>query len=100
MNEKRYKKKVELQQKLISRQAEQIDDLKSQVEALKIECTEKDNIINSVSVLKEELTQNVSDAKKYKNEFRELVQELRKMKDIINQEAYNGRWSIIKLLIK
>ncbi len=100
MNEKRYEKKIEFQNKLISRQSEQIETLKSEVEALKIECAEKDEIINSVSVLKKELTDSIEKVKKHENEYEGLIQELRKMKDIMNQNIYKGRWKIIKFLIK
>ena len=100
MGEKNFKKKIELQNKIISRQSEQIDDLKSQNEALKLECKKKDELIDSVSFLKDELSKNVEDAKKYKKEYKALIEELRKMKEIINQEVYKGKWWLIKLLIK
>lgn len=97
MNEK---KRLEFQQKMISRQSEQIESLKLQNEKLKLELQEKDEIINSVASLRDELTKNVAESKKYKEEFRELVQELRKMKEIVNQTVYKGRWRLIKFFIK
>lgn len=100
MNEKKIKKKIELQNKIILRQSEQIDDLKLQNEALKLECAKKDELIASVSFLKDELSKNVEDAKKYKEEYRALIEELRKMKEIIDREVYKGKWWLIKLLIK
>lgn len=100
MNEKRYKKKNEFQQRMISRQSEEIVDLKSQIEKLKLEIEEKDKIINSVSSLREELIKNVDNAKKQKEEFERLINEVRKMKDIVNNTVYKGRWKIIKYLLK
>lgn len=100
MNEKTYKKRLDFQQKMISRQSEQIELLKSQVEKLKLELKEKDKIIDSVTPLKNELIRNIEDAKKYKKESKKLIQELRKMKDIVNQEVYGGRWKLIKYLIR
>lgn len=100
MSEKKYKKRFEFQRKLISRQSEQIEELKSQINDLELECKRKDNLINSVSLLKDELTENVTEVKKYKNEYKKLIDELRKMKEIINQEVYKGRWWLIKFLIK
>jgi chromosome segregation ATPase len=102
MNEKkkRYQKKLDFQQKMIARQSDKIESLTSQIEALKLECERKDEIINSVTPLKEELTKNVNEIKKYKKEYRTLIEEARKMKNIINQEVYKNRWWLIKLLIK
>ena len=100
MNEKRYKRKFEFQKNIVSRQSEQIKTLKFQIEKLKLDIKEKDEIINSVAPLKNELSQNVAEIKKYKEQYRVLIDELRKMKEIINQEVYRGRWKIVKFLIK
>jgi len=100
MNEKKYKKKVELQEKMISRQSEQIENLNAQIARLKLVIEEKDNIINSISSLRDELIQKNRDIDKYRKEFKELIEELRKMKEILNQETYKGRWRLIKFLIK
>lgn len=100
MNEKKLNKKVELQEKLISRQSEQIEKLNVQIAKLKLEIEEKDNIINSVSSLRDELIQKNKDIDKYKEEYRVLIDELRKMKEILNQEVYKGRWWLVKFLIK
>lgn len=100
MNEKRYQKRFEFQQKMISRQSEQIEDLKFQIEKLKLELKEKDEIINSVTPLKEELSKELSKVKEYKKEYKKLMHEVRKMKDIINQKVYKGRWWLIKFFLK
>ena len=100
MNEKRYEKKIEVQQKVISRQSKQIEDLKLQVQKLKAELAEKDEIINSVVPLRDELTKNVVEVKGYKKEYKELVCELRKMKEVMDKEFFKGKWKFIKFLIK
>lgn len=100
MSEKKYKKKYEFQKKLILRQTEQIESLKNDVQRLEMECKEKDRIIHSVDSLRQELNENVETYKKLKNEYKDLIEELRKMKTIINQEVYRGRWKLIKFLIK
>lgn len=100
MNEKRLNKKIELQKKLISRQAEQIESLNSQVAKLTLEIENRDNIINSVSSLKDDLIQKNKDIDKCKEKYRVLIDELRKMKEILNQEVYKGRWWLVKFLIK
>ena len=100
MNEKKYKKRLEFQQKMISRQSEQIESLKSEIENLKLKYKEKDETINSVSNLRNELTENINEVKKHKEEYKSLIEELKKMKEIINQEVYRGRWRLVKFLIK
>lgn len=100
MSEKKYEKKIEFQQKMISRQSKQIEELESQVRNLKLEIEEKNKIINSTSSLRDEMAKNVADIKGYKIKYKELVDEVRKMKDGINQEVYKGRWWLVKLLIK
>lgn len=100
MNENKYKKKYELQKKLILRQSEQIDALKLQIEVLNKELKEKNEIINSTYSLRNEFKKGIDDARKYKEEYVKLIKELRKMKEIINQEVYKGKWSLVKFLIK
>lgn len=100
MNEKQYKKRLDFQQKIISRQSEQIESLKLEVEKLNFECQKKDDIINSVSSLKNDLTKDIEDIKKYKGEYKRLIEELRNMKKILNQDVYKGRWNLVKFLIK
>lgn len=94
------KRKFETQKKIISRQSKQIEFLKQQNEELKEQIEEKNNIINSVDSLRNELTNDIAEIKKYKKQYKILIEELRKMKAILNQEVYKGRWSLIKFLIK
>lgn len=100
MNEKGYKKRLDFQQKMISRQSEQIEDLKLQIEKQKLELEEKDEIINSVAHLREELSQNVAESKKYKEKYERLVDEVKLMKDILDREIFNNRWWLVRLLAK
>lgn len=104
MNEKKiknkYEKRLAFQQKMINRQSEQIEKLKSENEKLTLECQKKDELINSVTPLRNELTANINEVKKKKKEFNELIQEMKKMKSILNQKVFRGRWRLIKWLIK
>lgn len=100
MNEKKYKKKLESQNKIISRQSEQIESQNVQIAKLKLEIEEKDNMINSVASFKDELIQKNKDIDMYKKQLKELIDEVRKMKEILNQEVYKGKWWLVKLLIK
>lgn len=104
MNEKKYKNKYkkrnQFQQKMISRQSEQIERLKNENKKLTLECQKKDELINSVTPLRNELQQNVNEVKKQKKEFNKLIQEMKKMKSIMNRTVFRGRWRLIKWLIK
>lgn len=100
MNEKRYQKRLDFQQNIITRQSKQIENLKSQIVELKLECQEKDKIIDSVEHLRKELADNVNEIKQKKNEYQTLIKELKTMKNIINEEVYNGKWWLIRFLLK
>lgn len=100
MNEKKYQKRLNFQQNIITRQSKQIEDLKYQIEELRLECDKKDMIINSVEQLRKELTDNVNDIKQKKSEYEKLIKELKTMKNIINSEVYKGRWNLIRFLLK
>lgn len=102
MNEikNKYEKRFQFQQKMINRQSEQIDDLKIKIEKLEHQLKEKDEIINSVAPLRNELIQSVNEAKQYKEEYNKLIQDLKKMKGIVNEEVYRKRWWLIKLLLR
>lgn len=97
---KNYKRRYEFQQKTISRQTDEIEYLKSQIEKLKLQCEEKDKVINVVDSLREELTSDIAEVKKSKDEYNELVKELREMRNVINREVFKGRWRLVRLLIK
>ena len=100
MSEKDYKKRLEFQKKVISKKSEEIESLKLENEKLKMKLREKDELINSVSAMREELSQNVAEVKKYKEQYKSLIEELKKMKEIVNQEVYRGRWKIVRWIIK
>lgn len=106
MNEKKYKKRyekrLEFQQKIISRQSEQIEKSNSEIENLKNKLIEKDKIINSIEPMRKEMAENLKEQKRLKNEYKSLIDELKKMKEIVTQEVYKSswRWKLIKFLIK
>lgn len=100
MNGNSYKKRFEFQSKMITRQSEQIELLKLEVQKLEQKLKEKDEIITSVEPMRKEMAENIKEYKRLKNEYKKSVEELKKMKKIINQTVYKGRWKLIKFLIK
>lgn len=100
MSEKKYQKRLEFQQKIISRQSEQIESLKKQIKDLGLESEIKDELIKSVDSLRNDFVRDVDEVKRCKEEYKKLIQELKDMKKILNKEVYNGRWKLVKFLIK
>lgn len=100
MNEKNYKKRLDFQQKIISKKSEEVESLKLENEKLKQKLKEKDEIIASVEPMRKELAENFEEHKRLKREYQGLIQELRQMKKALNKEVFKNRWWIVKLLIK
>jgi Tfp pilus assembly protein PilO len=100
MNEKNYKKRFDFQQNIISNKSEEIKSLKLENEKLKQELKEKDEIIASVEHMRKEMTESVKEHKRLKDEYKNLIQELRIMKNSLNKEVFKNRWWLVKLLIK
>lgn len=95
-----YKRDYEFQKRINAKQAKKIESLELQVEKLKLQCEEKDKTIGSIDFLRNKLVEDVKEYKKLKNEYKELIQELRHMKSVMNQEFFKGRWKLVKFLIK
>ena len=105
MNEKKYKKnryekRLEFQQKMIARQSEQIDNLKAEIENLNNKLIEKDELINVIEPMRKEMAENLKEQKRLKEEYKSLIDELKQMKNIFNEEVYKNRWWLVKWLVK
>lgn len=100
MNEKNIRKRLDFQQKLISKKSEEIESLKLENEKLKQKLKEKNEAMTSVESMREEMAESLKEHKRLKNEYTKLIQELRQMKKIMNKEVYKNRWWLIKFLIK
>lgn len=95
-----YKRDYEFQKKLNEKQLKEIESLKLEVEKLKAQCEEKDKIINSVDSLRVEMTQYKDAIKNKRKEYDELIDDLKKMRKVMNEEFFKGRWRLVKFLIK
>ena len=100
LSEEKLKKRLEFRQKIISRQSEQIDGLKKEIEELKLIIEEKDKTIKSVEPLRKELADNINDIKQQRKKYEALVKELKTMKNIINEDVYKKRWWLVKYFLK
>ena len=99
-NSTKSQKKQDIKSKIIKRQADEIKSLEEEVANLKAACEEKDKIIDSVSPLREELQSLIDEAKSKMVDYDNGVEEVKRMKKIFDEELFNGKWSLVKLLIK
>lgn len=102
MNKKYVKKKQknDLKNQIIKRQINEIDNFKRTIYELEISCREKDEIINSINVLRDDLLSTIDDLKAKGEKYDKLIAELKEMKKVMNQTVFKGRWKIIRLLLK
>ena len=74
--------------------------MKLENEKLNQKLKEKDEIIASIEPMRKEMIESIKEHQRMQNEYRDLVQELRQMKKIMNVTVYKGRWRLVKWLIK
>lgn len=100
MNEKTFERKVEIKDKIIKRQIVEIDRLKKNVSTLEVSCEKKEKLINSFETLRTEMENTVNGLKEKENEYDVLIEDLKKMRSVMNKTVFKGRWRLIKLLLK
>ena len=86
--------------RIIQKQSKEIKRLKMEILKLEKKCSEKDDVINSVSSLKQELADIAKELKTKRNEYDNLIKELKTMKSVMNQRVFKGKWRLVRLLIK
>ena len=94
------KRRSEFKDKIIEKKNGEIEVLKELIEELQLECAEKDELVNSVDKFHNELRQIIKELRAKSKEYDELIKEIREMKNGMNKIVYNGRWKIIKWLLK
>lgn len=85
---------------IIKYQSDEIKSLKRQINELNISNQKKDELINSVDGFQKELDNIVADLRAKKEEYNELINEVKTMRSVFNEEVFKGRWNIIKWLLK
>lgn len=104
-------RKSDVKDRTITRQAKEIESLKTEISKLEAMCDEKDEIIKakenesiefaaSIEFLRSELNASLDELKQKSKEYDENLAEIKKMKKVFNQELFKGRWKLVKLLIK
>lgn len=85
---------------IIKYQSDEIKSLKRQINELNISNQKKDELINSVDGFQKELDQIVANLRVKKEEYDKLIEEVRMMRSVLNEEVFKRRWNIIKWLLK
>ena len=93
-------KRNDIKTKIIKRQIDDIYGLKQQISELEIDCDKKDEIINSIETMREDFASVIDELKEQEKEYNMLVDDLMKMRTVMNQESFKGRWKLVRLLIK
>ena len=100
MNNNFKNKKSDIKSQIIDRQINEIEHLKQEISKLEIDCEEKNKLINSIDSLHSELVGVIDELKNKRQEYNKLITELYKMKSVMNQTVFKGRWKLIRLLLQ
>lgn len=96
----RYQKKYDTQKKIVLKQLDEIEHLKSIISDLEIDTEKRTELIDSITDIRTELYEVIDDLSEKREEYSRLIEDLRQMKMVMNQTVFKGRWKLIKLLLK
>ena len=96
----RYEKKYETQKKIVLRQLDEIEKLKSSISQLEIDSEKRTELIDSITDIRTELYEVIDDLSERRKEYTRLIEDLRQMKVVMNQTVFKGKWRLIKLLLR
>lgn len=96
----RYEKKYETQKKIVLRQLDEIEKLKSSISELEIDGEKRTELIDSITDIRTELYEVIDDLSKKREEYTRLIEDLKQMKMVMNQTVFKGKWRLIKLLLR
>ena len=96
------RKLLDYQSRLIQRKNDEVEALNAKISKLELSCEEKDDLINSIEHLREDLKTTIMEIKAKGDEYDMLIEDLRLMKKIMIQEVFKSEWRfrLIKLLMK
>jgi len=96
----RYEKKYETQKKIVLRQLDEIEKLKSSISELEIDSEKRTELIDSITDIRTELYEVIDDLSERREEYTRLIEDLKQMKMVMNQTVFKGKWKLIKLLLR
>lgn len=96
----RYEKKYETQKKIVLRQLDEIEKLKSSIFELEIDSEKRTELIDSITDIRTELYEVIDDLSERREEYTRLIEDLKQMKMVMNQTVFKGKWRLVKLLLR
>lgn len=96
----RYEKKYETQKKIVLRQLDEIEKLKSSISELEIDSEKRTELIDSITDIRTELYEVIDDLSERREEYTRLIEDLKQMKMVMNQTVFKGKWKLVKLLLR
>ena len=96
----RYEKKYETQKKIVLRQLDEIEKLKSSISELEIDSEKHTELIDSITDIRTELYEVIDDLSERREEYTRLIEDLKQMKMVMNQTVFKGKWRLVKLLLR
>lgn len=103
MNTRNKNKKInkrDINRRIIDKQADEIEELKSAISELEIDCEKKDALIDSVESFRKEMLEVIDELRSKGAEYDKLMDDLIQMRKVMNQDVFKGRWKIIKWLLR
>lgn len=97
---KKDSKRSDMKDRIIKRQSEEIDSLKLKIEQLNLDSDKKDELIMSVESFRNEMDEILKDIDDKRDKYQNLVDELFEMRKAMDEEVFNGRWKLVRWLIK
>lgn len=96
----RYEKKYETQKKIVLRQLDEIEKLKSSISELEIDSEKRTELIDSITDIRTELYEVIDDLSERREEYTRLIEDLKQMKMVMNQTVFKGKWRLVRLLLR
>ena len=90
----------ETKKKIVLRQLDEIEKLKSSIFELEIDSEKRTELIDSITDIRTELYEVIDDLSERREEYTRLIEDLRQMKMVMNQTVFKGKWRLIKLLLR
>lgn len=96
----RKNKREDYKEEMIKRQFDKIESFKKTIEELEINSSKKDELNYSLELLHKELLNIIRGLKKKDEQYERLIDDLVRMREIMNQKVFKGKWKFIRFLLK
>lgn len=95
---KKDRRKIEVQQRVIETQTDEIERLKAKINELEIEESQRDAIIELADDVRDEMDGIIAELKEQKEKYEDLFSELLEMRNVMEEMVFNGKYKLLKRL--